>query len=522
MRRSDRRFARQRVCAYLLATIGIVLYVWFLGFVGSVAEPPGIPTGPPSTRKETTESFTILPPIETAAQSGSANIITDMTMQKGMEESTKRPSEASNHRPPLMPGNWSHGDLSEIFSELKAQYPGASEELLRERAEFGSLNICSPYHIWYSCMDNPTCIEHEACTHRLTEPPVSLHQGYKAPFRFAQDAELRKQVLTEIINRMERTTAAGTLKKDGYIMIMTLNSGFSFLFGNWLCSLSHYNIDVDEVRRKTLVLPRDDDARNYVESLGFFTPTTEELAILTNWTSVHLITRRAAPAFGQGDHKHLNLFFKFGMPLDLLDLGLTVFLQDVDFIWFRNPLPLMQKQCAHERCHGLFIAEGRPVVRHTTNAVNPWRKSKTPIMELNTGLFMLVPQPEVKHFLRVLMHGVHLQQWRRRDQLYYNSVAWHDHFREMRWRSLPEDIFVPGKRLHRAELAEWPLKPVEELVVIHLSDTGNYEEKIKRLKTINHWYFTKDQCPVPVRQCGTIYSCWHSLRSCAECQELDA
>ena len=178
----------------------------------------------------------------------------------------------------------------------------------------------------------------------------------------------------------------------------------------------------------------------------------------------------------------------------------------------------MQKQCLEEQCDGIFIAEAREYLKILEPEPTPWRSGIRPVMELNTGLFLLKPNPKVRHFLQVLLQGVFLQQWRRRDQLYYNVVMWHRNFAHMRWSILPHEYFVPGKRLHRGELLARPLKPRNELYVIHVSDTGNYEIKIRRLKAIDHWYFQFGTCRNPVEACRNILSCWESLHSCDDCK----
>jgi hypothetical protein len=45
------------------------------------------------------------------------------------------------------------------------------------------------------------------------------------------------------------------------------------------------------------------------------------------------------------------------------------------------------------------------------------------IPEVNTGLFMFPSTPKTIHFFEVLIQGVFLQQWKRRDQMYVDGYS---------------------------------------------------------------------------------------------------
>jgi len=434
------------------------------------------------------------------------------TIQK-MERNLSKP------KGPIRYGDWTMGNYSAEYAKLKALYPDAPESFVESRAEFGALHICSPYHNWYSCKNQFSCVEGTTCIHFPNKTIRFGMESFLAGLKWEEQKTSRRRVLENVLDRMDRTVGRNMLRKDGFIMIMTLNAGYSFLFGNWFCSLSRYNIDVDYVRSKILMLPRDDEAARYVQSLGFFSPTLKELESLAAWTSrPRLDKKRIATSFAHGDHSHLNMFMKFGMPLDLLEMNYTVAIQDVDFIWFRNPIPLVQQYCRDHKCHAAFIAEGRPFVIEANSPLRPWRPGRRPIAQFNTGFFMLVPKPRVIHFLRVLMQGVHLQQWRRRDQLYYNTIAYHTYFKDLRVHILPVSEYIPGVRLHRANLEKFPLADVKDLVVMHVSDTGSYLDKVDRFKQLGHWYFTENVCPVAFQACKDSATCWKTVTKCRSCQ----
>jgi hypothetical protein len=464
-----------------------------------------------------------------------SEILSPLMEEIQVEESGQRKTPSSSRRPPGSRGNgtkakprripllpiWLPNLVNQlrnsstvIFEQLKTQHPDEQDEVLRTRAEFGSLAVCNPYNAWYVCKDNPTCVASDMCSHREKDD-VAFHEMHTVALRHYKERDERLKLLQKVLDRMYMEM--GRSKDDRLVFLMTLNSGFSFLFANWLCSLAAQGVDIEAVKKRTLLLPRDADARRFVSSLGFFAPTADEMNILEHWTGTHPVSRKAAPLFGQGDHNIINLFFKFGMPLDMLTLGYSVVNQDVDFVWFRDPVPEMIRLCEEANCHGIFIKEGRDFFGGQDREKGTYRPHTKPLPELNTGLYMLKHHPETIHFLEVLIQGAFLQQWRRRDQLYYNTVMWHDHFAHMRWVALSDEYYVPGKRLHSSDLAARPLADKSKLVVLHVSDTSNYRSKIDRLKTIDQWYFTMKLCAAPVKQCHAIPTCWTSVSTCTDC-----
>lgn len=406
---------------------------------------------------------------------------------------------------------------------------------LQLRQEFGELEMCNLPRTWYRCINDPSCIQNGTCVHVEGKPPVHFNKMHLAPIKFFTQVQERRQQLEKVLAHMRQNQGDNPGKR---IALMTLNSGFSFLFGNWFCSLQARKLDVDRVRRETMVLARDEDARRFVMGLGFFAPELAELDVLQAWLGrASPIKQNAAPGFGQGHHSAINLFIKFGMPLDLLSLGYTVFVQDVDFVWYHNPYDDMERQCAKEHCHGIFIAEGRKfyqgsgyspymsnhgkdlMLRGNTSSLTLklHRGGRSAVIdEVNTGLFMFPPRAQSIHFFQVLLQGIFLQQWKRRDQMYFNTVMFHEHFAGLNWSVLPLAEFVPGSKLHTKVLASQPLD-LAKVKVMHVSDTGNFEIKIQRLHDIGEWHFDSQRCPQPVQLCRDIPSCWTSLKTCADC-----
>ncbi|KAH9248562.1 hypothetical protein BASA81_013746 [Batrachochytrium salamandrivorans] len=358
---------------------------------------------------------------------------------------------------------------------------------LQLRQEFGELEMCNLPRTWYRCINDPSCIQNGTCVHIEGKPKVQFNKMHLAPIKFFTQAHKRRHQLELVLARMRQSQGENPSKR---IALMTLNSGFSFLFGNWFCSLQAQKLDLDRVRRETMVLARDEDARRFVMGLGFFAPELGELDSLQEWLGrATPIKLNAAPGFGQGHHSAINLFIKFGMPLDLLSLGYTVFVQDVDFVWHQYPYDNMQQQCDREHCNGIFIAEGRKF--HQANGYSPYMSNHgkdlmlrtaigntsslklhrggplTSIDEVNTGLFMFPPHPQSIHFFQVLLQGIFLQQWKRRDQMYFNTVMFHQHFAHMNWSILPSTEFVPGSSLHTKVLASKPLD-LAKVKVLHV------------------------------------------------------
>jgi hypothetical protein len=369
-----------------------------------------------------------------------------------------------------------------------------------------SLNLCDAQHPKYYCENDITC-SNSTCIHQGLEARYGDPDNWKRFWRLKNE---RRQVLQHALTRMEVSHGPNPSKR---LFLMTFNIGFAHLFGNWYCSLLRNGVDVASVKRYTLIIATDAEAVEYANKLGFFSLTLHEINVIKAWTNLRF-TRKAAPNFSHGSHGGLNLLLKFAMPLDLVHLGYSVMLQDVDIIWVQNAFEIVPTYCA-EGCDAVFIHEKRPYIswKSLSKTVHFRRNTTFPYPgypEANTGMFFLKANQVTEDFLKVLIQANKLQQFKNRDQLLYNALLFHKAFQAFNFDFLPERRFVPGKytRADHFKATNYTMPVAPELVAIHVSDTANFIRKYHRLQFINHWYFNESICPEPVKLCESVKRCW--------------
>jgi len=399
-----------------------------------------------------------------------------------------------------------------------------------ERVPAAALRMCRPEHNKLNCRGNDDCsqrvCEHRAINYEMingSEVAVvsyfmaDMRKGLAVRDRLAETTAERMQFLRGVVREMEARMGPN----DGLLMLMSFNSGYGWLFSNWVCSLLRNNVSLAELRPHLLVIPTDEGAQSMVESLGFF---TTDLSPMVTWLGT-TVASRAALRFGLGAHSKVNAVLKFAALHDALALGLDVVIMDVDMVWSRNALPVIRAVCADARCHGAFIQDNRPFgpafkappEDKGVSSESFWRASaalpdgpnENPYQIFNTGLFFMRSSPRTVNFLRLTASLVQMQQWTFTDQLLFNSVAYHHAMRDMRWVHLPRRRFVPGGALHRNQFAiNFAELPPGTLVVVHGSDTTTAEDKVRRLGRFGHFYLRREGACAPLfDRCAAMKVC---------------
>lgn len=248
--------------------------------------------------------------------------------------------------------------------------------------------------------------------------------------------------------------------KGRTIVTSVFNEGFTPLLRNWAASCDRHGIDP---RTSTLLFPTDEEANAAAVELGF--------ATLFDAESVRQVPNEGAAVYGD-ERFRATVMCKPAIVADLLELGRDVLFQDIDMVWFTDPIVELSRLATHDALDALFMNDGpngRFVPRH-----------------YNSGFFYIRNNP----FTRRVWHDM-LRAWPavfmfRSDQALLNLAIPHFESRGLRTAPLDDQRFVNGHVLVKHERLGLSQPP--NPAVIHLSWTGHLGEKIEKMKRLGYWY----------------------------------
>lgn len=272
---------------------------------------------------------------------------------------------------------------------------------------------------------------------------VQRAESYHA--RFFANSDYRMSELEKSFQRLNRP--------DNLIVMICCKNHFEFL-RIWLASCDRKGI---LVRDKTLVFTLDDEAEAHTKSLGLE---------CYNFGASQYIQGGQSDNFG--DHKFSGtMYYKNAAIHESLKLGANLLFQDVDLIWFKDPLPYLMKENLD---HDIQIMFDGP---------NPWHFP----YYANSGFFYIRNNDASKAvFETALFNTANIFECGG-HQSPLNRIFHHFSVHNvLSLRVLPEQLFLNGHlfNLERGVLHEaggWE----EDGVVMHYSWTGNRDEKIKKL-----------------------------------------
>jgi hypothetical protein len=245
--------------------------------------------------------------------------------------------------------------------------------------------------------------------------------------------------------------------RDGTVLVMTLNQGYSDLLLNWVHSCDRHGI---EVRSWTLIVALDPDTAERFEQLGF--------AVYTDETSYGTQDPNAAEIFG--DHTFTQMMFpKTAVVQDLLNLGFDVLFQDVDLVWKKDPAEYLLHP-ARKALDAQFMYDG------PNDHYQP--------LHANSGFFYLRNTSASRKFWNLVYENFDKVFWLQSQQRVVNIVLMNRYFHGLKLDILPEQDFANGHLFQWDDVSGLPPDPY----VIHCSWTSDIEHKMKKYHLAGLWY----------------------------------
>ena len=166
--------------------------------------------------------------------------------------------------------------------------------------------------------------------------------------------------------------------------------------------------------------------------------------------------------------------------------GYDVLFQDVDIVWFQDPLPYFLEE-APPTVDGFFMDDGA-------------RSDRFAPYPANSGFFFLRHNPRTSHLLETLLFVQDLViQWGSHQSVFIQSLELHVLRHGLTVSILDADLFPGGYMFHHAKakleaVREGTLKPY----IFHMNWTQYKEEKLANFKEAGMWYVDNGtQCVFP-------------------------
>lgn len=162
-------------------------------------------------------------------------------------------------------------------------------------------------------------------------------------------------------------------------------------------------------------------------------------------------------------------------------LGYNVLYQDVDVVWYKNPLEFLQT--AYPNFDVLFQEDGARSVRYAPYSAN-------------SGFYFVRYNENTRHLLTRMLHaGDTIMTSGSHQQALGVLLAEHASLYGLRVKVLPGQEFAGGYQFHRdlQYMRDLLINETRKPWIFHMSWTKNKSDKIKFLQQVGLWYVKDDR-----------------------------
>jgi len=279
-------------------------------------------------------------------------------------------------------------------------------------------------------------------------------------------ANLRQYLNTkqDVIN--ELTPIVQRIVKDNTIIVLTCNLGQVDLLMNFVCSAKSKHFDISNV------LLFATDKQTYDIGIG--------LGLAVFYDESNFGNLPTAEARSYGDRTFTAMMYAKVVTVQTINmLGYDVLFQDVDIIWYNEPLTLF-----HDKNHPnydfdcLFSRDGATTVRYA-----PY--------DANSGFYYIRYNERTKYMLISLLYAGDLIQRLHSHQAALQSIlAEHSSLFGLKVKTLTEEEFPGGHYFHKRDQKYMKsfIKGEENPFIFHMCWTRNKDDKLKYMKQMGWWY----------------------------------
>jgi len=266
--------------------------------------------------------------------------------------------------------------------------------------------------------------------------------------------------------------------KNNAVVVMTVNKGQSVLLSNFVCAARSRGLDISNV----LVFPTDLEAQKVAKGLG----------LTTYFDMINFRDLPEAESERYGDEAFAKMMYAKILSVVYISLlGHDVLFQDVDIVWFKNPLTFF-----HDKSNTYI--QKFDILCQDDGSVQP----RFAPLSANSGFYYVRANTKTQYlFTSFLSHAdlvslagshqqVMVQLLQEHSSLFGLEVKVFDKFES--------DYFPCGWQFfRRKDLMKSMMKGESKAYIYHSSWTNNKVDKLKYLQQMGQW-FVEDKCHSPV------------------------
>jgi len=256
------------------------------------------------------------------------------------------------------------------------------------------------------------------------------------------------------------------------VIVMVCNMGQASLLMNFACSAKSRGLEVGNV----LVFATDEETKRMAEGLGLTAFYDEQ-----NFGDMP-----AQEAGSYGDKKFVAMMYAKVVCVQLVNmLGYDVLFQDVDIVWYKNPLDVFHDDTSELSDFDLlFQDDGARSIRYAPYSAN-------------SGFYYVRHNKRTRYLFTSLLYSSDLiAALHSHQQVLTAFITEHSSLFGTRVKTLDGSTFPGGYHYHRQKsLMEDIVKGTYVPWLFHMSWTKNKDNKLKFFKQMGLWYL-KEQCEV--------------------------
>mmetsp|Transcript_34215 Transcript_34215/g.72007 ORF Transcript_34215/g.72007 Transcript_34215/m.72007 type:complete len:614 (+) Transcript_34215:52-1893(+) len=294
-----------------------------------------------------------------------------------------------------------------------------------------------------------------------------LLQHFDALQIFLDNVDSILKDLTELLQKRN-------VVRDNSVVVMTVNAGQSELLSNFICAAKSRGFDTSNV----LVFPTDEESYKLAQGLG----------VATYFDRKNLGSLPSGEAKFYGDPIFASMMYaKVLCVLYVSLLGHDVLFQDVDIVWFKDPLTFF-----HDKSN-TAIQEFDIMFQHDGSA-----QSRYNPFSANSGFYYVRANKKTQYlFTSLLYHGAVVRKSKSHQQVLVQLLNEHSSMFGLKVKvfdKMQTDMFPGGFHYHQ----DWDtmhsiIKGESNAYILHMSWTENKVNKLLFFRQMGEWYFS-DKC----------------------------
>ncbi|KAL7448519.1 hypothetical protein ACHAWC_003027 [Mediolabrus comicus] len=284
---------------------------------------------------------------------------------------------------------------------------------------------------------------------------------------FVENVDTVQSELKELITKRNAV-------RDNTVVVMTVNVGQSELLANFVCAARSRGLDISNV----VVFPTDIESKTLAEGLGVTTYFDEK--------NLGALPKGEARMYGDKIFASM-MYAKILCVVYVSMLGYDVLFQDVDMVWFKDPLEYFHdpSNTSIQNFDILFQHDGSGQMRY-----NP--------LSANSGFYYVRANKKAQYvFTSLLYHGAFVRKSKSHQQVLVQLLLEHSSMFGTKVKvfdKLETDMFPGGYHYHQ----HWDT--IKDIVngksnayLLHMSWTENKDNKLKFFRQMGEWYL-QDHC----------------------------